>query len=416
MKVLLIQPGIDNKWGKIVTSGFKFRPITPLLAMPSIAALTPPEVDVKIIDEVHGLIEKFEEADLVGITGMTLHANRMYKIADHYRSMGTPVVLGGVHVSFMADEASQHADSIVIGEAENTWPQLIKDFQNGQLKPVYNSSEHLDLQGLPFPRLDLVDGSIYQPPRGTLNSIMATRGCPHNCTFCCVTKMYGKKFRTRPIPEVISEIEAMENDNTIFFTDDNLIGNPKYAKELLKALIPLKKKWFAQLSIKIAEDEELLELARESGGEYVYIGFESISADNIESVNKKMVNKVEKYEEYIKIIHDYGFKIIGSFIIGLDNDDENSFDELYDFIARNKILIPLTSLYTPFPGTEAYKMFKKENRIIVDDWDRYNFHYVVFQPKKMTPEQLQSHYDKLLKRINTYTVNMFRQLAESMRK
>jgi radical SAM superfamily enzyme YgiQ (UPF0313 family) len=398
MKILLIAPGIDNEYGKDLKEGNKYRFLTPLLALPYLAAVTPPGIEVKIIDEENGLMTEYEEADLVGISGMTMHANRMYKLADHYRGKGIPVVLGGIHVTHMSREASLHADAVVIGEAEEIWPQLLNDFQAGKLKPIYKCGEYISLENLPFPRVDLAAGPTYSPPSGYLNSIMATRGCPHNCSFCCVTKTFGRNFRTRPIEKVIAEVQSMAM-GPVFFNDDNLIGNQKYAKELFQALIPLKIKWGSQVSIKIAENPELLDLAKESGCTVLFIGIETVNPDNIVSINKKMVNTVEKYSDSLKKIHDHGIRILGSFIVGLDNDDETVFDQVYDFIEQNKIDTPLVGILTPFPGTDLWKQFEAEGRIIDRNWEKYNFFHVVFQPKKMTPEQLQFGYHHLVKRL-----------------
>ncbi len=385
----------------------KYRIITPLLAMPYIAALTPTDVEVKIIDEEHDLMTEYEEADLVGISGMTMHAHRMYKIADHYRTRGIPVVLGGIHVSFMPREASKHANTIVIGEAENIWPGLVADFRARQLKPVYQSVRPPDLAGLPFARLYLVDGPSYTPPHGSLNSIMASRGCPHNCNFCCISKMFGRRFRTRPISEVIDEINSM-NKEPIFFADDNLIGDRKYAKNLFKALVPFRRKWGSQVSIKIAEEPELLKLAYASGCRYVFIGIESVHPQNIVFLNKQIVNEVKKYGEAIKRIKEHGIKIIGSFIVGLDYDDESCFEKVYEFVIQNQIDVPMVGILTPFPGTDLFKTLKKQNRIISQDWNRFNFNHVVFKPRRMTPEQLQFGYNNLVKKLSRYQASKAR--------
>jgi radical SAM superfamily enzyme YgiQ (UPF0313 family) len=398
MKLLLISPGIDNEESRFVAEANKLRMITPMLALPYLAALTPPDIEVKIIDEQHGLISHFEDADLVGITGMTMQANRMYKIADIYRSRNIPVVLGGIHVTFLPEEASKHADSIVIGEGDEIWPVLMEDFKRGELKPVYRCIKLPSLENLPFPRLDLIDGPSYRMPHGSLNSIMATRGCPNNCSFCCVTKMFGRGFRTRPVQHVIDEIMRMNND-PILFADDNLIGNRNYAMELFNAVKPLNKVWGGQASMKIAHDEELLNLAVESGCKSLFIGFESIDEENIILINKKNVNTVEGYSEAIKKLHDRGVHVYGSFIIGLDNDDESIFEKMYNFIEKNEIEFPLVGVLTPLPGTELFKQFENEGRIIDYNWNKYNFCQVVYKPKKMSADKLKNGYDMLARAI-----------------
>lgn len=398
MKVLLIVPGIDNEYGKGVLEANRFRSVMPMLAMPYIAALTPPDIQVEVIDEEHGLMTQLAPADLVGLTGMTMSANRMYRLADAYRAMGIPVVLGGIHVSYMPEEAAAHADALVLGEADEIWPQVIRDFQAKRMKPIYRCSAPPSLDKLPPPRLDLVDGPRYRPPAGSLNTVMATRGCPHNCHFCCVSKMFGRKIRVRPVQSVVAEIAAM-NDDLVVFADDNLIGNPNYAKELLTSLIPLRKQWFAQMSIKIAENPDLLKLAAQAGCKMAFIGFESLNPDSIVFVNKQTVNAVAKYQEAVQSMHDHGVRIFGSFIVGCDHDTEDVFAQTYDFIVENHIEYPVVNVLTPLPGTELHRMLREQGRIIDDNWDKYNFANVVYQPKNMTPEQLQFNYDLLLKNV-----------------
>lgn len=417
MKILLISPDNDNQYGRGVSAANKYRMITPLLGLPYLAALTPQDVEVKIIDEAHGLMTEFEEADLVGITGMTMHAERMYRIADRYRDKGIPVVLGGIHVSYMPEEAANHADSVVIGEADEVWPQLIEDFRLNRLKSVYRNESRPDIKNLPFPRLDLVQGPRYEMPSGSINSIMATRGCPHNCSFCCVSTMFGRKFRIRPIGSIISEIERMNND-PILFADDNLIGNPHYAKELFKALKPLNRVWGGQMSIQIGHNPELLDLAVSGGLKTVFVGFESVNPNSLKSVNKDRLNSVEKYSEAIKRLHDKGVKIFGSFIVGLDHDDESVFEQIYEFVVKMNIEYPLIGILTPFPGTRLYQELEDQGRIFDRDWRKYNLINVVFKPKKMTPEKLQGEYEKLLRALfrqqmaqqlntNKYRINYF---------
>lgn len=410
MKILLIAPGIDNRHSWCITEANKLRNITPLLGLPYLAALTSEAHQVSIVDEENGLVNDLIQADLVGITGMTMHANRMYRLADMYRQKDVPVVLGGIHVSYMPDEASEHADSVVIGEADELWPEIIRDAETGRLKPLYTCLKPPSIQRMPLPRLDLVAGPAYHPPAGYLNSVMATRGCPHNCAFCCVTRMFGHAFRTRPVQDVADEISRM-SDDPVFFNDDNLIGKPQYAEQLFQAIKPLNRIWGAQVSIRIAENEKLLKLAAQSGCYSLFIGIESIEPANILSINKKYVNNICFYEEAINRIHDYGISIIGSFIIGFDGDDESTFDRLYSFIEKNKIDKPIVGVLTPFPGTLIYHQLEESDRIIDHNWDKYNLANVVFRPVKLTAEKLQEQYTSLLASLNRLS---FRRLNERM--
>lgn len=400
MQILLINAGIDNKEGEPIIEGNRTRPLFPMLALPYLAAFTPPHIDVQIYDEAHGLLYQILEADLVGISGMTMHARRMYQLADEYRQRGIPVVLGGIHVTYMKEEALKHADAVVLGEAEKIWPELLSDFQNGELKRLYHTPVAPNLQNMPHPRLDLVDGAAYRPPNGYLNSVMSTRGCPHNCSFCCVTKMFGRKLRLRPIEQVIAEINTLPQKTPVFFSDDNLIGNQKYAGQLFRALLPLQRKWGSQMSLKIAQDDELLKLAARSGCVSVFLGIESVNPINIASINKKAVNRVDSYIDAIRKIHDAGIEIIGSFIVGLDDDDDRVFEDIYHFVAKTKIEVPLVGILTPFPGTDIYYQFVKQGRLIDFNWNKFNLAHTVFRPKKMTPEHLDIKYNQLVKQLN----------------
>jgi radical SAM superfamily enzyme YgiQ (UPF0313 family) len=400
LKVLLINTGIDNADGDPIVEGNRNRPLFPMLALPYLAALTPPDIEVQIIDEAHALLEQRIEADLVGISGMTMHANRMYSLADEYRAMGIPVVLGGIHVTYMQEEALQHADAIVKGEAEKIWPVLLTDFQKHQLKKVYQSTTAIEIDDLPHPRLDLMDGPAYRPPRGYLNSVMSTRGCPYNCSFCCVSNMFGRRMRFRPVDQVIAEINKLPRFFPIFFSDDNLIGHSEYAKKLFRALLPLRRKWGSQMSLKIADDAELLNLAASSGCVSVFLGIESVNPKNIAYINKKNVNAVDKYAESIKKIHDVGIEIMGSFIVGLDDDDEQVFEDIYNFVDRNKIEVPLVGILTPFPGTKIYFDLEQQGRLFDKNWNRYNLAHTVYKPKRMTPEELDRRYFELIRQLN----------------
>ncbi len=397
MKVLLIFPGLNEVENQALILYNKFRMQTPFLGLPYIAAVTPSHIDVEIIDETNGRIRDYKEADLVGITGMSLVANRMYEIADIYRSKGIPVVLGGIHVSFNPEEAKNHADSIVIGEGEEIWPILLRDFELNLLKPVYEQTQLVDIIKLPHPRIDLCDGIAYRLPRGNLHAMMMTRGCPHGCIYCCVTQMFGRKFRTRNIDDVITELLELKC-KYVFFHDDNIIGNPKYAKELLLRLRSMKLEWSAQCSIKIAESPELLELAASSGCRFLYIGFETIDFQNMTFLNKNQVNSIAKFNDNIKKIHDKGIGIYASFMVGLENDDESVFENITKFMEINKIEYPAVNIFTPHPGTRLFEMYNSQNRIIDKNWDHYDYFHVVFKPTKMTPEQLKTGHQNLMKK------------------
>lgn len=351
----------------------------PPLNLLYVAALTPKDVEVTLVDEHVDRIDFEEGIDLVGITSLTATAPRAYEIGDEFRKRGVKVVLGGIHSSALPEEAIQHADSVVIGEAENLWPEVIEDFKRKRLKKFYQSPQKPSLENLPFPRRDLLQGKRYL----TKNFIQTTRGCPFDCDFCSVTKFSGKRHRFRPVGEVIKEIESLDGNFTVF-ADDNVVAHIRYAKELFKALIPYKKRWFSQAALTMSLDEELLKLAAQSGCEGVYIGFESLTDIGLTKF-KRYIN----FKEAINKLKGYGIRVEGSFIFGFDSDDKKVFEKTLRFAQELRLDVATFHLLTPLPGTRLYEKLEKENRIIERDWSKYDFSTVVFRPKQMTREELQ---------------------------
>jgi len=282
----------------------------------------------------------------------------------------------------MLDEASAYADSIVVGEAEGVWPKVLDDFINGTLKKVYKGTALHNLENLPRPRLDLLKKERYF----SNNLIMASRGCPHDCHYCSVTTFWGKGFRYRPVAEVVEELRALE-DKLVFFADDNLYGNKVYAKKLFREMAPLKKKWSCQGDCLIANDPELLRLAAESGCQWIFIGIESISQKNLAQMRKSF-NKVSQYKESFKKIQDAGISVFGSFIFGLDEDDESVFEDTVNFAIDAKLDAANFYILTPLPGTKLFQEMKDAGRLVHTEWDKYDANHVVFKPAKLTQEQL----------------------------
>ena len=387
-------------WGQIY---FRF----PYLALTTLAALTGDDWDISIIDENIEPLNLSSLPDLAGISIMTPLARRGYEIARVFREKGVPVVLGGVHPTMMKDEARLHADSVVLGEAEGVWPQLLSDFSEGNLKSFYQARDFCSLDGLRPPRRELLSGKAYF----FINTIQTTRGCPFDCEFCSVTSFYGRSYRVRPVNDIIDEMRNMEK-HFVFFVDDNIVGSPSYAKELFRALIPLRVKWFSQASLSIVRDRELLDLAQKSGCRGLFIGFESLSQDTLKAMGKS-VNKVNEYKEAVKMLHDHGIGIQASFIFGTDKDDGSVFSDVLRFIEKAHIEAALFSVLTPFPGTRIRETLSRENRILHTDWEKYDMNHVVFRPKKMTPEQLQDGlywayrrlygYRSIIKRLFPFT-------------
>ena len=394
MKLLLILPKNERSyWGQVSKSG---KAGFVRLNLPTLAALTLKDWEVEILDARVTPVDYNARVDLVGITGFTAEMPSAYEIADNFRKNGVKVVMGGVHVSAMSDEALQHADTVVIGEAELIWDNLLEDFKKGKLKQRYKADNLCDMKNMVIPRRDLLNRKMYSG----FNTLQATRGCPFNCDYCAVTAFFGHEFRVRPIDEVIAEIKGFDTKE-FFFMDDNIVGRPKYAKELFQRLIPLKITWGSQASITMAKDPELLNLYARSGGKYAFIGLESLSQKNLESMHKGW-NSAKDYKEAIKKIQDAGINVVGSFVFGLDEDDKTVFKTTFDFIMETRMDAAQFHILTPLPGTVTYGILQKQGRIIDRDWAKYHTGEVVFQPKGMTVEELQNGYYWIFR--NTYTI------------
>jgi len=382
LKIRLIDPAYDHPYmshsQKVIKHIWFAR-----LTLTTLAALTPPGVEVQITDENIEPVDFEEHVDLVGITGMLMHAPRVYEIARKFRERGIPVVLGGPHASSLPREAKEHVDAVVIGEAEKVWAGLIEDLKKGQLQPFYRANSFCSMEKLPFPRLELLHKEAYM----TINCVQTSRGCPHQCDFCHVSYFFGKTYRCRPVDEVIEEVKRLEGD-FIVFVDDNIGGNRRYARELFTRLKPLKKKWASQASLTLARDPELLKLAAESGCVSLFVGIESLSPENLRDVNKAF-NQAYQFEEAIRALHDHDIMILAGFIFGLDHDDEGVFERTLRFCQKNRIELPSFFILTPLPGTTLFQRMESEGRLLHKDWGQYNGATVVFKPRLMTEETLQ---------------------------
>lgn len=377
MKLSLIVPATHKRKRK---SG---KAILPPLGMATIAALTPPEIEVSITDENVTRIDYLKDVDLVGITSLTSTSHRAYEIADAYRAMGKKVVLGGIHASILPEEAARHADAVVIGEAEGIWPMVIADFQAKRLQKTYQQKERPSLSGLPQPRRDLYSKRGYYFG----NTIYTTRGCPYSCSFCTVTSFFGRTYRCRPVEEVIAEAKTLDRKKVFIFLDDNIVGNPKYSKELFRALIPLKIRWVGQSSVTVVKDEELLQLAAASGCVDLFIGLESLSPASLKAIDKK-TNSVDEYEDIINKLHNSGIGVHGFFIFGLDGDDADSFRRTVQFAQKARLESAQFDILTPYPGTAIFASLEKEGRILNKDWSQYG-HDLMFKPNGLSREALQ---------------------------
>jgi len=368
----------------------------PPMSLAILASLTPSNIEVKVTDELVEDIDFDYPADLIALSVMTTNAPRSYEVADKFRGMGKKVIMGGIHPSVLTEEALSHADSIVSGEAEGLWPEVIEDFQNKKLKSLYTCNEHPDPSSIPSPKWELLKEDRYFVPR----TFQASRGCPYGCSFCSSTSFFGKRYRFRPISRIIDELKGYRK-GLVVFVDDNIVGDPDYARELFSGLKATGKRWVAQSSIDIARDEGILRLASQSGCAGLLIGFESINYGNRSEVKKLRMEK--DYEEAIKRIKAFGIGVHGSFVFGLEGDTEDTFESTVDFVLRNRLEVANYCKLTPFPGTRLFEKMSEEGRLIHRDWSKYDRYHVVFLPRRFSVRLLYEKTDLAYR--NTYSLS-----------
>ena len=383
MRIQLIYPDPNPRVG---LSGRKVESA----ALQLLAAITPPTYEVSVVQEHLGDAIRYDEpnVDLVGITAMTIQARRAYEIADGYRGAGKQVVLGGIHPSVQPDEALQHADAVVVGEAEPVWSQVLADAEAGHLRGIYRGQEYADLTQLPPYRRELF------PKRSSfsLRSVQAARGCPYDCSFCSATLFSGRKYRFRPVENVIAEVKSL-GTRFIFFLDDNIFSSEPYCRALFSELKKLDIIWVGQASLHLtASNPDLLDLAVKSGCFSLFVGIESLSEANLRATGALAKNKVSNPEEMgrsIRILHDHGILVMAGVIFGFDDDDPDVFDRTREFLFDHHVGLGSFSALTPFPGTRLFDELHAQSRITTYDWSKYDGTTAVFLPKLMTPEQLQ---------------------------
>lgn len=384
-KILLINPAYKGS----VHSNIKVLALPPLnLAI--IARYTPAQYEVQIVDEAMEDLNFDAPVDMVGITCMTPLAPRAYEIATRFRERGVAVVMGGIHVSYMTDEALQYADVVVVGEAENIWPQLLEDFERGQMQKVYRMSAPPDLSNLLAPRRDLLRGKYF------VETVQTGRGCPINCNFCSVTAFNGSSYRLRNIENVIDEIRSIKSKR-IFIVDDNIVGSgPKYirrAKEFFDRLQDCNKEWGGQTCLNIVEHDDVLKSAQRSGCKAFLVGFESLDAATLDSMHKSVNLRPNSrnFRDAIKKIHDHGIAIVGCFIFGTDGQHKDAFRRTIDFVLENEIDAVQMTLETPLPGTAFYRQMQEEDRLLLthypEDWRHYTIFEPVFRMNGMSPRE-----------------------------
>ena len=386
MNILLVFPRIEhgastyNDKGSWTSILFGY----PIITLPYIAAITPKEHTVDIVNENYDDIDFNADADLIGITCYTMTSIRVYEIADEFRKRGKTVILGGYHPTALPDEALKHADSVIKGLAEVNWKKAINDFEKGKLKKVYERDHDFDISKVPPLRRDLIKHNPF------LGAIQTTKGCANKCEFCAINSFCGRMVKQRPIDQVVKEIKDMPNKLFIIH-DPHLTLHKKYAMELFKEIINqgINKKWCANGTANILGkvDEEFLNLARKSGCVEWFVGFESVSQKALNNIGKTH-NKVSDFKNMINRIHDHGMTIQGGIIFGFDEDTKDIFDTTIDTINDWDLDVLEVNILTPYPGTPLFDRLEKDGRILTKDWSRYNQVEVVFQPKNMTPEEL----------------------------
>ena len=380
--------------GGIFRKSLRYPPLT----LPTLAALIPDDIkhELRLFDEGIEDIPANLDVDLIGMTVITGTANRAYELARHYRERGITVVLGGPHVTLVPDDAAPHADAIVVGYAEDTWPRLLRDFLAGDLQPRYDQAPDLSLAGRPRARRDLIPGGRHVKT----GVFEATRGCNHRCDFCVVPFAWGRKPYQKPVAEVIDEIRSTGVKRAIFI-DLNLIADREYAAELFTALAPLDIKWGGLATSLLARDEALLDLCARSGCIALLVGFESISKTSLKDVSKAF-NAPELYAEWIRRFHDHGIALNGTFVFGLDSDTPDTFDETADFVINHRIDLPRFAILTPFPGTGLHERLEREGRILTRNWELYDGQHVVFQPSNMSVDELQRGNMRTWRKVYSY--------------
>ncbi len=400
MKVKMILPALTEAespfWRPIKYSLF------PPLGLATLAGHFSCEDEVELQDQHIEKLHLDDEPELVVIQVYITNAYRAYKIADHYRKKGAHVVLGGLHVTSLPEEAMKYADTIMIGPGEDIFPKFLEDFKNKNPQRVYVST-HRTLGNIPDVRRDLIKRNMYLVP----NSIVVTRGCPHHCDFCYKDAFYknGKSFYTRRVDDALKEIEGLPGKH-LYFLDDHLLGNPKFAGELFEGMMGMNRIFQGAATIDSILRGDLIEKAAKAGLRSLFVGFETFSPENLKQSNKNQ-NLQRDYVKAVERLHSLGIMINGSFVFGLDEDDKDVFKRTVDWGVKHGITTSTYHILTPYPGTRLFRKLEEEGRILTRNWDLYDTRNVVYKTNKLTAEELKSGYDWAYKEFYKWS-NIFK--------
>ena len=396
MKVKMILPALTEAespfWRPIKYSLF------PPLGLATLAAYLSPEDEIELQDQHVEKINLNDSPDLVIIQVYITNAYRAYSFADHYRKQGAYVILGGLHVTSLPEEAEQHSDSIFLGPGEETFPQFLKDFKLGRPKRRYSSSVRT-LESIPPIRRDLIKRHLYLVP----NSIVVTRGCPHHCTFCYKDAFFegGKSFYTQVVDDALAEIERLPGRH-LYFLDDHLLGNVKFGSALFEGMKGMNRMFQAASTVDAILRGNLIEKAADAGLRSLFVGFETFSPENLKQSNKKQ-NLLKNYKKATKRLHDLGIMINGSFVFGLDEDNKDVFKRTVEWGVENSITTSTYHILTPYPGTQLYAEMKLQDRIVTNNWDLYDTRHVVYKTKNISADELEQGYHWAYKEFYTWS-------------
>jgi radical SAM superfamily enzyme YgiQ (UPF0313 family) len=377
----------------------------PSLGLLTLAGLTPASIDARYLEvaDIAAVSGVPEEFDAVAISSFSAQIGEAYALADRYRALGTKVILGGLHVSAVPDEASAHADAIVLGEGEPVWPQVTADLQSGgSLAPVYDArGQNFDLQRAPMPRFELLD-----PERYNRITVQTQRGCPFRCEFCAASIRISPTYKTKPVDRVIAEIRKIKSlwkSPFLEFADDNTFVNKAHSRELVRAIAREKVRWFTETDVSVADDFELLDLMQDAGCAQVLIGLESPSRSTLDGVEQRAnwkARQADRYLEAIRRIQDHGITVNGCFVLGLDGAGPESFEDIWEFVCESGLYEVQITVQTAFPGTPLYQRLKSEGRLLRDEaWELCTLFDVNFRPTRMTVAELEAGLRNLVGRI-----------------